>query len=275
MTDKIKKTQEIYNLMWNRGRAGVPFENGHLPKMQSVIPEPIVNGSAGIDIGSGFGYDTYVMAKGNPTVKIVSLDLSDGVYKTKKLIRGLNNVWIIKGSVMSLPVKSGVFDFAYSFGVLHHILDPELGLKEIARVVKKGAGVYVYLYEDHSRNRIKYWLVKFVTVLRMITTRLPKKAVYVISYLISPLLVIIVSYPARIMRKFRVTSALSQKMPFNFGTHLFSLSGDIYDRFAAPIEQRFSKKQVYDLFQRNGFSRIRIEQIKSISGWVAWGYKDA
>lgn len=271
--DKIRRTQEVYNLMWNKGSAGILYESGHLHKMQSVIPESIVSGALGIDIGSGLGYDTYVMAKDNPAVKIVSLDLSDGIYKTKELVNELNNVLVIKGSVMSLPVKSGVFDFAYSFGVLHHTPDPKKCLSEIARILKKESPVFLYLYEDHSENVIKYVAVKIIRALRKVTIEIPPRLLYVLCSLFSPFVFLIFSLPAKILMKFNVTRNLAKVMPFNFGRSPFSLGPDLYDRFSTPIEHRFSRREVYDILMRSGFYNIHITRLKISAGWVVWGYR--
>jgi len=202
------------------------------------------------------------------------MDISDGVYKTKEFSQGLENVFVIKGSVLDLPIKNNIFDFAYSFGVLHHVSDSERGLKEITRTLKKGAPVFLYLYEDHSENRIKYYTLKLVTVLRKFTVKIPPKILYGISYLISPIMVILFSYPARIFNRFRILKPLSEKMPFNFGTHLFSLVGSLYDRFSVPIENRFSRQEAFDLLSKNKFTKVKINRLRTKAGWVVWGHKD-
>lgn len=62
-------------------------------------------------------------------------------------------------------------------------------------------------------------------------------------------------------------------MPFNFGTSLFSLKGDIYDRFFVPIEHRFSCKALYEILKEYNFYNIQITKLKATAGWVTWGYK--
>ncbi|MFH1508144.1 MAG: class I SAM-dependent methyltransferase [Candidatus Omnitrophota bacterium] len=271
--DEIKKTGEVYSFLWKKVRNGSAPKTYHFAEIQELVLEPIVRGKIGIDVGTGCGYDTYYMAKNNPGVRIVGLDLSEGIHTAKRISAGLQNAFFLQGSVLELPLKDNVFDFAYSFGVLHHTPDPSRGLREIARVIKTGAPVFIYLYEDHSQNPIKHEIIRAVSFVRRITTNIHPFFLYFLSFLFSPLAVIFFSYPSWIMRRFRATARIADKMPFNFGTHPFSVAGDLYDRFSAPIEYRFSKSGMRELFAQIGFTDIKIGRLKSKAGWVAWGFK--
>lgn len=268
-----KKTKNIYSFLWESYKNISPYDKWHFNEMQSNIPHIIVQGALGIDIGSGCGFDTYIMAKNNPSVKIISLDISDGIYKTKELTSKLKNVWCIKGSALRIPIKDNMFNFAYSFGVLHHISQPEMALREIARIIKPKAFIFLYLYEDHSDNPLKHFSLKIITILRKITTKIPHRFLYVISYLFSPFIFILFSYPSRILKKINRTKSLAKRIPFNFAVHPFSLAGDIYDRFTAPLEHRFNKEEAYVLLNKNGFDNIYVKKIESKAGWVVWGSK--
>ena len=270
---KVERTEKVYGFLWRKDRNVSASKKWHFNYMQEVIDEPIVRGAQGIDIGSGCGYDTYIMAKNNPSVMIVSIDLSEGVYRTRELTSKLENVQIIKCSILDAPIKGDIFDFAYSFGVLHHTNNPRKGLLEIARILKKNSPAFLYLYEDHSENTVKYIAVKLIAKLRSITVRIPSKIIYALSWICSPLVFIVFSFPAKILRKFKPMQHFAKKMPFNFGTGLFSLRGDLYDRFSAPIERRFKKQEVCNLFTECGFWNVGITRLNDSPGWVAWGYK--
>jgi len=269
----MDKTENVYGFLWSKGKRTAP-SHWHFNDMQSVIPESIVRGAIGVEVGSGCGYDTYIMAKDNPLVKIVSLDISNGVYATRQMTSGMKNAWVIKASGLRIPLKDNSADFAYSYGVLHHFCSPGDGLKEIARVIQKGAPAFIYLYERHSDNFLKYCVLKIVSLLRCITTKLSSRTLYIISRIFSPLAFVLFSVPAKILSRFRLTRLFSKKVPFAFGTHPFSLTADLYDRFAAPIEYRFNKKEVFDLFDKAGFININTTKIRGRAGWVAWGYKN-
>src|SRR3990167_7413472 len=88
MDKKIKKTGNIYGFIWKKEKGRAVPERWHFHDMQELICEPIVRGEIGIEVGSGCGYDTYIMAKANSSVKIFSLGLSDGIFVNNELTKG-------------------------------------------------------------------------------------------------------------------------------------------------------------------------------------------
>jgi len=270
---KITDTGRRYSFLWSRYTNILPPKEYHFNSMQEVIPEKIVRGSIGLDLGCGCGWDIFVMAKENPSVRIIGIDISDGVYNALKLCREFNNVNILKASTTDLPLKREFYDFVYSFGVLHHVPDYKRGLLEVNRVLKKDSPCFLYLYEKHTHNPVKYIGIKIVSLVRKITVKISPRILYVLSYMASPIFIILFSYPANFFKRFKSLRWLYEKMPFNFGNGLFSLSGDIYDRFGAPVEYRFSKEDIFNIFFECSFYRVNITKLKDTAGWVVWGYK--
>src|SRR5262249_51800452 len=69
-----------------------------------------------------------------------------------------------------LPLADESFDLAYSIGVLHHTPDPRRAFSEIARKVKRGGRLAVWLYRRNTPPQ--EWLN---AALRAATTRLPAR----------------------------------------------------------------------------------------------------
>jgi SAM-dependent methyltransferase len=213
------------------------------------------------------------MAARHPDVEVISLDISNGVNEARRRTEMLPNVHVLRASVLSIPLQDGSCDFAYSFGVLHHTSDPERGLSEIARTLKAGGMAVLYLYEDHAKNVWKAGPLRLVNAVRRITTGMNTKLLSGLCLLLSPVIFVGFTVPARIMGWFRHTRPLAEKMPFNFGTSPFSLHGDLVDRFGAPIEVRYCRDGVTALLSSCGLVDIGIMKFKIAAGWVARGMK--
>ena len=84
------------------------------------------------------------------------------------------------------PFAPASFDLVYSLGVVHHLEDPLAGVQALARLVRPGGELRLYVYrtlDDESR-----WtraLFAAVTGLRRITTRLPYPAVHAVAWLVA------------------------------------------------------------------------------------------
>ncbi len=268
----LADTARLYSHLWSQASPGT-LTRTHLHNVEEALGEPVVQGKIGLDAGSGSGKDTAMMARRHPSVEVISLEVSEGVYETRRRTEGLPNVHVVRASVLALPLRSGVCDFGYSFGVLHHTSDPRRGLQEIVRVLKTGGRASLYLYEDHADNLFKAIPLKLVAALRRVTTRLNTRVLSGLCYFFSPFVVIAFSIPAKIMFRYRATCHLAERMPFNFGTSLFSVHGDLMDRFGAPIEFRFSQARLLALLRACDLTGLRTTKMKDTAGWVASGKK--
>jgi len=269
----LASTVTLFSHIWTALEPSVSSGPAHIDDVEDALGESVAQGKIGLDAGSGSGNDTTILARRHPDVEVVSLDMSEGVYNTAGRTAGLANVHVVRASVLSIPLKSGLCDFGYSFGVLHHTTDPLRGLREIARVLKDGGCISLYLYEDHADNPWKAVPLRLITALRLITTRMNPRLLSGLCYLLSPFVVIAFSIPSRIFNGFERTRPLAAKMPFNFGTSLFSVHGDLVDRFGAPVEVRYNRESLVALFKACRLRDIRLAKMQTLAGWVARGIK--
>jgi len=64
--------------------------------------------------------------------------------------------------------------------------------------------------------------------------------------------------------------ALAARIPYRHGTGPFSMTGDLYDRFATPIERRYSKADALKLLQDAGLQPLAVANDR---GWMVAGVK--
>jgi SAM-dependent methyltransferase len=112
-----------------------------------------------LDAGCGTGVSTDYLAHLNPGAEILAVDISPGTLEVarERLRRsgGLEqaSVRIENRSLLELQGE-GPFDYINSVGVLHHLREPEAGLRALADLLKPGALLHLFLYADGGRWEI-------------------------------------------------------------------------------------------------------------------------
>lgn len=87
-----------------------------------------------LDVGCGNGVYEKILAPGNPSTKIIAMDISKEKAKAWKII--WDNVYFVIADAQNLPFKDGVFDKIFSIEVLEHLPDDRSALNDIYRVLK-------------------------------------------------------------------------------------------------------------------------------------------
>ncbi|MBV2350133.1 class I SAM-dependent methyltransferase [Synechococcus sp. HK05] len=112
-----------------------------------------------LDAGCGTGVSTDYLAHLNPGAEILAVDISPGTLEVaRERVRRSGGhqqaqVRIENRSLLELDGE-GPFDYINSVGVLHHLREPEAGLKALAALLKPGALLHLFLYADGGRWEI-------------------------------------------------------------------------------------------------------------------------
>ncbi len=89
---------------------------------------------------------------------VVALDLStasQAIAIERARIRKLTNITYLNASLLDLPTLGlGEFDYVSCSGVLHHLDDPDIGLKALASVLKPHGVIGVFVYGAVGRTAI-------------------------------------------------------------------------------------------------------------------------
>jgi SAM-dependent methyltransferase len=267
------RTAASFGYLWAKSVPGQEMYESkayHYAKMEHSLALPAPNGLV-LDAGCGDGIDLTNQAR-RTGVEVIGVELSDGGCRTSyERARAVPRAHVVQADLCRLPFADATFDLAYSYGVLHHIGVPARGLSEVARVAKPGARIAAYLYEDFSeRSRLLRWSLSAANTLRGITTQMPNRVLYNLCRLASPFVYALFTVPAALGRRVRVLAPLANSVPFRHGSGPFSLVGDLYDRFSAPVEFRYSRKSARQFFLDAGLERVTVADER---GWMVSGEK--
>ena len=90
--------------------------------------------------------------------EIVHLDMSHAsilLAQERAKIRGLTNITWVQYSLLSLPALGlGKFDYINCSGVLHHLADPDLGLRVLLSALKEGGAIGLMVYGTTGRTGV-------------------------------------------------------------------------------------------------------------------------
>ena len=267
------RTASSYGYLWARSSVLLKTNEPrsyHFDRMERALSLPPPTGLV-LDAGCGDGIDLVNQVR-RAGVEIVGVELSDGGCRTSfERSLAFPVAHVAQADLCRLPFDDDAFDFVYSYGVLHHLPFPKEGLHELVRVLKPGARVAAYLYEDFSDRAVGWrWLLTATNQLRRITPRLSHGVLYRSCQVASPLIYVLFTIPSRILRRIPDLGFLTASFPFRHATGPFSLVGDLYDRFSAPLEWRYSRAEAAALFQDMGLRDVITANER---GWMVSGIK--
>lgn len=177
-----------------------------------------------LDAGCGAGRHSYFAAKYG--ARIVAIDLSkDAVISAIYNLRQFDDVAVLNEDIYTFEFPQK-FDYIMSIGVLHHLLNPQAGFNKLVSLLKDGGTISIWVYSKED-NKLRY----LYEPLRKITTRIPHKVLYYLSY-----------FPAitvEICNRLNLPIFKHYKR-FPFKTKL----NDAFDVFSAPSAMYYSKTDI-------------------------------
>jgi SAM-dependent methyltransferase len=157
-----------FGRQWNRYDVARDEEDLAVFRVKTGLDPAELAGRTVLDAGCGGGRYARLLARSGATV--LGLDLSDAVDKAAALVAGLPNAGIVQADLLDPPLAESAFDVVFSIGVLHHSPDPRRAFAAIARRVKPGGRLAVWLYRRNTPPQ--EWVN---SGLRALTTRLPAR----------------------------------------------------------------------------------------------------
>jgi SAM-dependent methyltransferase len=266
--DAIRSTRESFGYQWTVfSEMVVDFRQNFLTYI-SPVDERFFPGKRGLDMGCGFGRHIYNAAKFG--AEMVGVDISEAIESTRVNTEGMPNVHLVQADVYHLPFKPGIFDFAYSIGVLHHLPEPEAAFQRVVSLVRPGGSVFIWVYSNS--RRIMNAMLESV---RAVTTRSPKKLQQFVSFLSASVDWVGFVMPYRILSKLPALGPLARR----FGPQRLKVYAeypfqvvyaDWFDRLAAPIRFYYDRDAMRGWLERARLEHPAISPT-GLFGWRAYG----
>ncbi len=243
-----------FGRQWNRYDVARDEEDLAVFRVKTGLEPSALAGKTVLDAGCGGG--RYARLLGRAGATVLGLDLSDAVDKARALCEGMPNVGIVQADLLDPPVAESAFDVVFSIGVLHHGPDPRRAFAAIARRVKPGGRLAVWLYR---RNTLpQEWLN---SGLRAITTRMPPRALEVACAGLGAL----GSVPV-------LKWTLNKLVNFSNHPDWTLRVCDNFDWYAPRYQSHHTIAELSEWFREEGFGDLSVLSPSKSGGLYSWAY---
>jgi ubiquinone/menaquinone biosynthesis C-methylase UbiE len=136
---------------WERGPARIYDQLAKI--VVSALPVAL-EGASALDVGAGTGAATRALLTAG-AARVVAVDAALGMVAHDAERRPP----AVAGDALALPFAAGAFDAAVAAFSLNHLADPAAGLREVARVTRRGGGLAASAYADDDDHPVKHAVV--------------------------------------------------------------------------------------------------------------------
>jgi ubiquinone/menaquinone biosynthesis C-methylase UbiE len=255
-----KKTLELWGKgNHNNNKSKYDGNETHIEKLIETFGSEDFNKNSYLEIGCGEGIDLNYVVKNFKIKDLFATDIGENIKGLSKREK-FKNIKFIRCDCLNLPFENDSFDQIYSYGVFHHTKDFNKALLESKRVLKKHGVLIFYTYKKHD-NTFKKVFIFFEGILLKVFSTLNYKYTKFLCYLISPLILLLFSYPAQIL-KFLNFNKTYKKIPLWWGTSPRNIIHDLTDRLYAPINIRYSSDELKEILENLKFSEISVVNVR-------------
>lgn len=212
-----------------------------------------------LDAGCGMGRNSFWPLSYGAR-ELVAFDFDQrSVDRARETLSQFTNARVELKSIYDIDFNNQ-FDIAFSIGVIHHLKDPKLALKNMVRALKPGGRILIWVYGYEGNE----WVVRFVDPVRKnITSKLPVGLVHFLSYFCSiPLWIFVQLFQ-------NTNSYIKQLSTFKFW-HVHSI---VFDQLIPEVANYWKKEEVGALFADLGLASVDVHAPPNNNGWIAIGTK--
>ena len=186
--------------------------------------------------------------------KVDVLEPSDGATGVlKKKFVDESRVVVLQETVGANSVPANSLDLAISLGVLHHIPDTALAIRDVSGKIKPGGYFLCYLYYNLENKPGYYKLIfKIVDVVRRVISSSPQKIKVALASFIAAAIYWPLARVSKVLSKIGINIS---SIPLHHYANMpfVMLANDALDRFGTSLEQRFSKAEITEMLRNADF----------------------
>lgn len=208
-----------------------------------------------LDAGCGSARLTRELARFD--AEVVGLDATFAVEYAARRYGDVPNLHFVQGSILDIPLADASFDIVWSMGVIHHTGDTVRAFRNLARVVRPGGRLYVWVYS--SRRLSLYKLIR--DALRF-SYKIPEGLLFYVCYLMAPPLKLyhLAKFAVRRLRGRPITPR--ERREAEVRTIAFELHDDLSPRY----QTRHTPEEVTGWFRERGFSDVVVVDEVGVRG---------
>ncbi len=210
-----------------------------------------------LEAGCGKGRHSRAVAAWNPE-DLFCVDLSEAVFLTERNTRDFPNVFPLMADLGRLPFPEGFFDLVFCVGVLHHMEDPQAGLRSLWRVLKPGGTLCLWVYGREGNG----WIVTLVDPVRKrITSRIPTKVLRPLVWPLAAFLYLLLKVlylPARRLRLLERILPYASYLKYVAGFPFREIENIVLDHLCPPIAHYLTRETLEGWFGALGADSVSL-----------------
>jgi SAM-dependent methyltransferase len=212
-------------------------------QFQARLNRPLewLEGKVVLDAGCGMGRYAEIAARYGATV--VCADFSYAIDVARSNLARFPSVYFVQADLARPPFAQETFDLVYSFGVLHHTPDAASTFQAVAKLVKPGGAMSIFVYASYNKAIVyssDFW--------RRLTTRLPHSVLHWLSAAAIPLYYVY-SLPV-------VGLVAKTCLPISMEPHWRWRWLDTFDWYSPRFQSKHTHAEVASWFQQAGFGEL-------------------
>jgi len=245
---------ERFGYEWNKySHMDQNYEKQIKNWVSPLTPDDFKNKSI-LDAGCGMGRNSFWALKWGAS-ELTAFDFDERSIKAaKNTLKDFSNVKIEFRDINKIDWTEK-FDLGFSIGVVHHLNNPELAIRNLFRSIKPGGKLLLWVYSFEGNE----WIVKYINPIRInFTSKLPLPLVHFLSYFASiPLWAITRFYKNK-------PGYFGQLSNFKLD-HITSI---VFDQLIPSVANYWSRTDIENLLKNSEIEKYSINQPPNKCGWT-------